>query len=125
MGREEDETDRRREGKTTSRDGQEWSLPSPSGQWRTEKMEETDCEVICGTPTTLAVKGYVKVKVRDVSGRRWWCPETISDDLKMWELCYECRISCPSSSAGESGQDEFCAWKRPLMISRRGHQSSL
>ena len=22
-----------------------------------EKMEETDCEIICGTPTTLAVKG--------------------------------------------------------------------
>ena len=22
-----------------------------------EKMEETDCEVICGAPTTLAVKG--------------------------------------------------------------------
>ena len=25
-------------------------------------MEETGCEVICGAPTTLAVKGLVKVK---------------------------------------------------------------
>ena len=26
------------------------------------KQEETGCEVICGAPTTLAVKGLVKVK---------------------------------------------------------------
>ena len=26
------------------------------------KMEETSCEVICGAPTTHAVKGVVKVK---------------------------------------------------------------
>ena len=32
-----------------------WSSPSPRGQWR--KMEETGCEIICGAPTTLAVKG--------------------------------------------------------------------
>ena len=27
-------------------------------------MEETGCEVICGAPTTLAVKGQVKMKVK-------------------------------------------------------------
>ena len=27
------------------------------GQWRTGKMEETGFEIICGAPTTLAVKG--------------------------------------------------------------------
>ena len=26
-----------------------------------EKLEETGCEIICGAPTTLAVKGLVKV----------------------------------------------------------------
>ena len=31
-------------------------LPSPRGQWRTRKMEETGCEIICGAPTTLVVK---------------------------------------------------------------------
>ena len=24
-----------------------------------EKMEETGCEIVCGAPTTLAVKGYM------------------------------------------------------------------
>ena len=32
-----------------------------SGEQR--KMEETSCEVICGSPTTPTVKGCVKVKV--------------------------------------------------------------
>ena len=32
-----------------------------SGEQR--KMEESGCEVICGAPTTIAVKGWVKVKV--------------------------------------------------------------
>ena len=34
---EEDKADRKRDGKTTSRNGKAWSLPSPRGQWRTEK----------------------------------------------------------------------------------------
>ena len=45
-GGEEDEADRGRGGKTVSRNGQTWSSPSPRRQWRTEKMEETGCEVI-------------------------------------------------------------------------------
>ena len=35
--REEDKADRGRGGKTTSENGQAWSLPSPRGQWRMEK----------------------------------------------------------------------------------------
>ena len=34
---EEDKADRRRAGKTTSGNGQDWSSPSSRGQWRTEK----------------------------------------------------------------------------------------
>ena len=48
-------------GKTTSGNGQAWSLQSPRGQWRTGKMEQTGCEVICGAPTTLRAKEQVKV----------------------------------------------------------------
>ena len=44
-------------GKTTSGDGQAWSLASPRGQWRTGKTEKTGCKIICGAPTTLVVKG--------------------------------------------------------------------
>ena len=53
---EEDKADRERGGKATSGNGQAWSSPSPRGQWRTGKMEETGCEVICGAPTTLVIK---------------------------------------------------------------------
>ena len=35
-------------------------VPEVSGEQR--KMEETGCEVICGAPTTLKVKEWVKVK---------------------------------------------------------------
>ena len=42
---------------TTSGNGQAWSSPGPRGQWRTEKMEETSCEIICGASATLVVKG--------------------------------------------------------------------
>ena len=51
--------DTRRGGKTTSGNGQAWSSPSHRAQWRTEKMEETGCKIICGAPTTLAVKGLM------------------------------------------------------------------
>ena len=37
---EEDEADRKRGRKTTSRNGRAWSSPSPRGQWRTEKNGE-------------------------------------------------------------------------------------
>ena len=43
-------------GKTTSGNGQAWSSPSHRGQWGTGKIEETSCEIICGAPTTPAVK---------------------------------------------------------------------
>ena len=54
--REEYKADRGRGGKTTSGNGQAWSLASPRGQWKIGKMEKTGCKIICGAPTTLAVK---------------------------------------------------------------------
>ena len=38
-------------------------VPKGSGEQR--KMEETGCEVICDAPTTIAIKGKVKVKVKE------------------------------------------------------------
>ena len=32
----------------------------PEGSGEQGKMEETGCEIICGAPTTLAVKGYMR-----------------------------------------------------------------
>ena len=55
-GVEEDKADRRRGGKTTYGNEQAWNSPSPRGQWKTGKMEETGCEIICGAPSTLVVK---------------------------------------------------------------------
>ena len=47
--------------KTTSGNGQAWSSASPRGQWNREKMEKTGCEIICGAPTTLTVKGLIRM----------------------------------------------------------------
>ena len=56
---EEDQADKGRGGKTTSGNGQAWSSAGPRGQWRTGKKEKTCCKIICGAPTTLAVKGLM------------------------------------------------------------------
>ena len=50
--------DRGRSGKTTIREwtGLEFAKFKGAVENR-EKMEETGCEIICGAPTTLAVKG--------------------------------------------------------------------
>ena len=32
----------------------------PEGSGEPGKMEETDYEIICGAPTTVAVKGYMR-----------------------------------------------------------------
>ena len=45
--------------KTPSGNGQAWSSASPRGQWRTGKNGENGCKIICGAPTTLAVKGLM------------------------------------------------------------------
>ena len=59
---QEDKADKGRGGKTALGNGQAWSLPSPRGQWRTGKNGEnwfSGCKIICGAPTTLAVKGLM------------------------------------------------------------------
>ena len=60
---EEDKADRGRGGKTTSGNGQAWSSPSPREQWRTG---ETGCEIICGVPKTLAVKGSMMMTMKSL-----------------------------------------------------------
>ena len=63
---EEYKADRKRSGKT-SKNGRVWSSPSlrgSSGEQR--KMDETGCKVICGALTTPAIKGQVKLKVKNI-----------------------------------------------------------
>ena len=42
-------------------------VPEGSGEQR--KMEETGCEIICGAPTTLAVRGQMMMMM---SPQRYW-----------------------------------------------------
>ena len=51
---QEGEEDRRRGGKITSRNGQEWI---PEGSGSRGKVERYCCNVICGAPTTAKIKG--------------------------------------------------------------------
>ena len=53
---EEDKADKGRGGKTTSGNGVR-QIPKGSGEQG--KMEKTGCKIICGAPTTLAVKGLM------------------------------------------------------------------
>ena len=45
-------------------------VPRESGEQ--EKMVETGCEIICGAPTTLAVKGLMMMMMNDDSGMQQW-----------------------------------------------------
>ena len=67
---EEDKADRRRGGKTTSKNGQVWSSASPEGSGEQRKMEETGCEAICRAQMTPMGGGYVKVKKKKKQGKR-------------------------------------------------------
>ena len=53
----------RRQGREVGRQHQGMDRPGvrevPEGSGEQGKMEETSCEIICGTPTTLAVKGLM------------------------------------------------------------------
>ena len=53
---EEDKADRGRGGKTTSGNGQACVRQVPEGRGEHGKLEKTSCKIICGAPTTLAVK---------------------------------------------------------------------
>ena len=44
-------------GKTASGNGQPGLRKVQEGRGKQRKMEETGCEIICGAPTSLAVKG--------------------------------------------------------------------
>ena len=63
-------------------------VPEGSGEQR--KMEETGYEIICGAPTTLAVKGWVKVNPPPQTNKDFvvvsWCfkpsqPQKITSGL--------------------------------------------
>ena len=43
-----------------------WQVPEGSGEQ--EKMEKTGCKIICGAPTTLAVKGLMMMMMEDGTG---------------------------------------------------------
>ena len=65
-GGKENKADRRRSGKTTSGNGQEFGKPQRA-VGEQGKMEKTGCKIICGAPTTLAVKGLMIMMISILS----------------------------------------------------------
>ena len=67
LGDHNDEEEMGRGGKTTS--GNEWTgLEFGKSQRSVEnrqKIEKTGCKIICGSPTTLAVKGLMMMMMND------------------------------------------------------------
>ena len=58
--REEDKADIKRSGKTASANSMPGVRQVQESSGRQRRMEEACCEIVFGTPTTLAVKGSVK-----------------------------------------------------------------
>ena len=43
----------------------------PEGSGKQCKLEETGCEIICGAPTALAVKGLMMIMMMKLGGREF------------------------------------------------------
>ena len=56
----------------------------PEGSGQQGKMEETGCKIICGAPTTLAVKGLMMMMM--ITARVVGAPQMILLPLQVW-LC--------------------------------------
>ena len=54
----------------------------PEGSGEQGKMKKTGCKIICGAPTTLAVKGLMMMMIRQISRRenkssKWLHPASL------------------------------------------------
>ena len=65
---EEDKADKGRGGKTTSGTDRPGVRQVPEGSGEQGKMEKTGCKIICGAPTTLAVKGLMMMMMMMIIG---------------------------------------------------------
>ena len=55
---------------------------NPEGSGEQGKMEETGCEVICGAPATLALKGKVREREKERESSFDKCPQvTVIDRI--------------------------------------------
>ena len=61
--------------------------PSPRGQWIIEKMEETGCKIICGAPTTLAVKGQMMMMMMLMMKMMMYCLPMLDSTAVTYNLC--------------------------------------
>ena len=69
---EEGKADRGRGGKTTSGMDRPEIRQVPEGTGEQGKMEKTGCKVICGAPTTLAVKGLIMMMMTTSINKHLW-----------------------------------------------------
>ena len=73
----------------------------PEGSGEEGKMEETGCEIICGAPATLAVKGHLGSKspslCQALEGSSTW---TVSVSLHFWVTCMQAFGVCSSEKSG-------------------------
>ena len=65
----------------------------PEGSGEQGKMEETGYEIICGAPTTLAVKGLMKDEMRDQGERA-----AIIGTLRYFKLRFFISIGYPENA---------------------------
>ena len=84
-----------------------WQVPESSGEQ--EKMEKTGCKIICGAPTTIAVKGWMMMMMKISSP-----PKTKRYNpcmcLYINFLLLECNTKCCDFSQlrGNHWLEQFC-----------------
>ena len=63
MGRRQGRQKKKWEDNISEWTGLEFAKSQRAAENNNKKMEETGCEIICGAPTTLAVKGSIMMRV--------------------------------------------------------------
>ena len=71
-------------------------------------MEQTGCKIICGAPTTLAVKGLIMVMINFLVGPE----EPLLATVKRRKLAWFGHVACHDSLSKTILQGIFEGWQR-------------
>ena len=105
--------DKGRGGKTTG-NGRAWSRQVPEGSGEQGKVEKTGCKIICGAPTTLAVKGLMMMMMIN---HLYFCWVVIQKTMCSACVSYWSSSACRWPSKRPRGPSLW--WRKPSRRSSR------
>ena len=77
----------------------------PGGSGEQGKMEKTDCKIICGAPTTLAVKGLMMMMIPAAAAENFSSPELTycADCVRSNPMLLQWHVKDPGHFAKSAG----------------------